>query len=151
MVPSPSPRARSAISLGRYAIVRKLGSGSAGTVYLVRDRRVDREVALKVLRTDRISPDAVEKLQEEFRSFAGLHHPHIAAAHDFGYTGIPSVPFYTRESIEGDPLPAGNNCTGIGWDLIELVPPWTELAADTTHPTARTALPSRSTGRSGGG
>jgi serine/threonine-protein kinase PknK len=107
MVTSPDPREPGGPSLGRYRILRKLGAGSMGTVYLARDERGGGEVALKVIRADRLSPEAAARLQEEFRSLAGLHHPRIAAAFDFGWTESPMLPFYTREHIPGEPLPPG--------------------------------------------
>jgi len=102
----PSPQFRSGPALGPYAIRRKLGSGSLGTVYLVEDRKARRLVALKVLRTDRLSPDAVARLKVEFQAISGLHHPQIAAAYDFGYTAVGSLPYYTREYIAGSALRA---------------------------------------------
>ncbi|MGH7378223.1 MAG: serine/threonine protein kinase, partial [Candidatus Methylomirabilales bacterium] len=45
--------------------------------------------------------------QEEFGTLASLQHPRIAAAYDFGYSGDRSLPYYTREYIEGTSLPAG--------------------------------------------
>ena len=78
-----------------------------GTVYLAYDRTARRPVALKVIRTERLIADAVSRMQEEFTAVASLRHPQIASAHDFGYLEGGGVPFYTREYIEGSPLPPG--------------------------------------------
>jgi serine/threonine-protein kinase len=78
-----------------------------GTVYLAEDGRTGRPVALKVLRTDRLSPGSVERIQREFSEIASLRHPLIAAAHDFGYTEPGGLPYYTREYVKGSPLPPG--------------------------------------------
>ncbi|MGH9361360.1 MAG: protein kinase domain-containing protein, partial [Thermoanaerobaculia bacterium] len=103
---SPSPQPQGAIA-GRYAIRRRLGAGSLGTVYLVHDAVKGRAVALKLLRTDRLSAEAVRRFQGEFGALASLEHPRLAAAYDFGYSGAGDLPYYTREYIEGRPLPAG--------------------------------------------
>src|SRR5262245_6250637 len=107
MAVSPSPVSPAWRISSRYGVLRKLGAVSMGAVYLVLDRRRDRPVALKVLRPDRIGPEGVARLQKEFRAIAALHHPQIAAAHDFGYTEDGRIPYYTREYIEGSPLPPG--------------------------------------------
>src|SRR6266545_2583260 len=105
MAPSSSPQASPAIG-GRYAIQRKLGAGSIGTVYLALDSRAGRPVALKVLRPDHFSAGAVERFRREFGAIAALRHPQIAEAFDFGYTDG-GLPYYTREYIEGTPCAAG--------------------------------------------
>ena len=106
MSASPSPTTSKALIAGRYAVLRKLGSGSVGTVYLAVDERERREVALKVIRTEALIARSALCMQEEFRAIASLEHPQIARAHDFGYTGD-GVPFYTREYVPGVPLPPG--------------------------------------------
>jgi len=82
----PSPELRQTLALERYSFRRKLGSGSLGSVYLVVDERSGREVALKLIRKDRLSSPAVARLQEEFQALAALRHLRIASAYDFGYT-----------------------------------------------------------------
>src|SRR5262245_42080134 len=104
---SPSPREKRSSLGGRYLILRKLGSGSMGTVYLALDEKERREVALKIIQADRLTPEAITVLQREFQTFASLRHPQIAAAFDFGYADDGRVPFYTREYIRGTPLPPG--------------------------------------------
>ncbi len=86
MAPSPELSDQGATLAGRYSIRRKLGSGSLGTVYLAHDVARGHVVALKVIRTDRINPEAVRDMQREFRAFASLNHHQIATAYDFGYT-----------------------------------------------------------------
>ena len=69
----------------RYEVLRELGWGSLGRVYLARDtlrRPGADEVALKVIRQDRFTPQAVAFLKAEFRALWGLRHPHVARVHD---------------------------------------------------------------------
>src|SRR6185503_20774520 len=102
-----SPFREGEVAIGRYAIRKKLGAGSIGTVYLAEARRSGRPVALKVIRADRLSSRGVARLQREFKAIASLEHRQIAGAMDFGYTETGGVPYYTREYIEGTPLPPG--------------------------------------------
>ncbi len=107
MQPSPrSDRAGLLIS-GRYRVRRRLGVGTVGSVWLARDLTLDRDVAVKIVRAEHLGAEGLAQLQGEFRSVAGLHHPQIATAFDFGYTQDGRLPFYTREYIEGAPIPAG--------------------------------------------
>lgn len=91
----------------RYRILRKLGAGSVGTVYLAHDSDDDRQVALKVIPAERFDYGALERLQEEFRTIASLSHPQILSAYDFGYSDRGGVPFFAREFVSGEPLKAG--------------------------------------------
>src|SRR5438105_1919838 len=72
-------------SFGRYQRVRVLGSGGMGSVYHVRDRVLDRPVALKVphLNLDD-DPEALERFYREARSAARLHHPNLCPVFDVG-------------------------------------------------------------------
>jgi serine/threonine protein kinase len=64
--------------LGPYEILAPLGAGGMGEVYRARDTRLDRVVAIKVLR-DRLSTDPTlrQRIEREARAVAGLNHPHI--------------------------------------------------------------------------
>lgn len=107
MSTSPTPQLRVPVIAGRYAVRQKLGSGSTGTVYLAFDKLDRKPVALKVIRTERLLAGPVSSMQNEFRTIASLRHPCVATAFDFGYTDEGGIPFYTREYIDGDPLPPG--------------------------------------------
>jgi DNA-binding NtrC family response regulator/tetratricopeptide (TPR) repeat protein len=102
-----SPPPEELLVSGRYRIVRKLGAGTLGTVYLALDEAEDRQVALKIIGADRLKPGELEELQKEFQAIAGLRHPRIAAAYDFGYTDEGRLPYYTREFVEGRPVLPG--------------------------------------------
>src|SRR3989449_11252250 len=69
---------------GRYAIERELGRGGMATVYLARDLKHDREVALKVLRPELAAVLGAERFLEEIRISAKLDHPHILTLIDSG-------------------------------------------------------------------
>jgi serine/threonine-protein kinase len=68
----------------RYRIDRELGAGGMATVYLARDLRHDREVALKVLRTELAESLGRQRFLREIHLAAGLNHPHILPLHDSG-------------------------------------------------------------------
>jgi serine/threonine-protein kinase len=72
-------------TFARYKILRLLGSGGMGEVYMVAHPRLPREHALKVLRPD-VSSDASfrERFIREADLAAGLRHPHIVGIHDRG-------------------------------------------------------------------
>lgn len=109
-MPSPFLPSRDSTSLtvsDRYQIIRKLGEGGSGTVYLALDSRLQQRVALKVLRARRLEERRAESIGEEFHAFTSLRHPRIARALDFGYTDAGKIPYYTREYVPGTPLSGG--------------------------------------------
>ena len=61
----------------RYLLERVLGRGGMATVYLARDLKHDRLVALKVLDPDVAASLGTERFQREIRMAARLHHPHV--------------------------------------------------------------------------
>ncbi|HTL04154.1 MAG TPA: protein kinase [Gemmatimonadales bacterium] len=87
---------------GRYAIERELGQGGMATVYLARDLRHDRKVALKVLRPELAAVIGAERFLQEIRVTAGLQHPHILPLHDSGE--IEHFLFYVMPYVEGESL-----------------------------------------------
>jgi serine/threonine protein kinase len=69
----------------QYEIVRRIGRGGMGAVYLARERALERFVAIKVLRPDLADhPDALERFRREARIAAQLSHPGILPLHTFG-------------------------------------------------------------------
>ena len=74
--------------IGRYRVIRRLGQGGFGRVYLAHDDDLDRDVAIKVPNPERIAgPGDVEAYLAEARALARLDHPHIVPVHDVGRTG----------------------------------------------------------------
>lgn len=93
--------------VGRYAIESLLGEGGMGEVYRARDTKLERAVALKVLRNDAdvASEDrqhAVLRMQREAQAVAALSHPGIVAIYDIGE--YDDVPFIAMELVGGKPL-----------------------------------------------
>jgi serine/threonine protein kinase/tetratricopeptide (TPR) repeat protein len=89
---------------GRYEIERELGVGGMAEVYLARDVRRDRRVALKVLRRDLAVVAAGERFDLEIRLVSQLVHPHILPLLDSGETS--GRVWYTMPYIEGESLRA---------------------------------------------
>jgi serine/threonine-protein kinase len=86
----------------RYAIERQVGQGGMATVYLARDLRHDRKVALKVLRPELAAVIGADRFLQEIRVTAGLQHPHILPLHDSGEAS--SFLFYVMPFVDGESL-----------------------------------------------
>jgi hypothetical protein len=72
-------------SLGRFQLRERLGDGGFGQVFLAFDPRLDRDVALKVLKETNPSERVMERFFREARAAARLDHPNIVAVHDAGF------------------------------------------------------------------
>ncbi|MGH7286900.1 MAG: protein kinase domain-containing protein, partial [Myxococcota bacterium] len=82
---------------GRYEILRRLGQGGMGVVYLAHDTTLDRHVALKSVHA--LDPERIYRLKKEFRSLAELVHPNLVQLYDLVATEHDC--FFTMELIEG--------------------------------------------------
>src|SRR5436190_9675330 len=89
---------------GRYAIEREIGQGGMATVYLARDIRHNRRVALKVLHPDLAAALGAERFLAEITTTANLQHPHILPLHDSG--DADGNLFYVMPYVEGETLRA---------------------------------------------
>lgn len=92
-------------AVGPYQIVRQLGAGGMGVVWLAEDSRLHRKVALKTVKT--AGDDTAEgrqRLLREARAAAALSHPHIAAVHDV--LDVDGQVIVVFEYVEGDTLAA---------------------------------------------
>src|SRR6266567_3508666 len=86
--------------VGPYVIIRLLGTGGMGEVYLARDERLGRKVALKILPRDLAgSPALEERLHREAQTASALNHPNILTIYDFGRQG--DVHYMVSEAVEG--------------------------------------------------
>jgi eukaryotic-like serine/threonine-protein kinase len=86
----------------RYAIVRELGAGGMATVYLARDVKHDREVALKVLRPELAAVLGAERFLNEIKISARLDHPHILTLIDSGEAD--GFLYYVLPFVRGESL-----------------------------------------------
>ena len=94
-----SPGAR----LGPYEVVAPLGSGGMGVVYRARDSRLNRSVALKVLRESVAQDrDRLRRFETEARAAGALNHPNIVAVFDTGTAD--GVPYVVSELLDGETL-----------------------------------------------
>jgi serine/threonine-protein kinase len=89
--------------IGPYQIQRELGRGGMGVVYLARDTRLDREVAIKALPVEMASdPVRLERFEREARTLAGLSHPNIAGIYGVEEQG--DAKYLVLEFVEGESL-----------------------------------------------
>lgn len=89
---------------GRYLVEREIGAGGMATVYLARDTRHDRRVALKVLNAELGAVLGVERFLSEIRVTANLQHPNLLPLFDSGEAG--GLLFYVMPFVEGETLRA---------------------------------------------
>jgi len=86
----------------RYAIERQLGEGGMAVVYLAKDERHERHVALKVLKPQLSHEIGAERFLREIKIAAGLTHPHILPLYDSGEAA--GLLFYVMPNMEGQSL-----------------------------------------------
>lgn len=94
-------------TIGAYRIIKEIGRGGMGTVYLA--QRVagdfDHQVAVKVVATGKLSDKLIERFERERQTLAALNHPHIARLYDGGETDD-NLPYLVMEYVPGQPLDA---------------------------------------------
>jgi predicted Ser/Thr protein kinase len=88
--------------IGDYRLIKELGRGGMGTVYLAQDTRLGRQAALKLLPFRFNSPERVRRLQREAHAASTLNHPHIITIYDFGLQN--DRYFIASEFVEGRTL-----------------------------------------------
>jgi non-specific serine/threonine protein kinase len=91
--------------IGRYQVTRVLGQGGMGVVYAAHDDRLDRAVAIKVIRAETLTDQgARERFRREARAAARVSHPHICPLYEFDEDN--GQPFLVMELLEGESLAA---------------------------------------------
>jgi eukaryotic-like serine/threonine-protein kinase len=91
--------------LGPYEILAPIGAGGMGEVYRARDKKLDRDVAIKVLpESVAADPKTLARFEREAKAIAALSHPNILAIHDFGTHEGAS--YAVMELLEGETLRA---------------------------------------------
>src|SRR5436853_3845744 len=93
----------SGTKLGRYEIRSKIGAGGMGEVYLARDEKLNRDVAIKVLpATFSQEAERLRRFEQEAQAAGTLNHPNILAVYDVGEHD--GAPYVISELLEGETL-----------------------------------------------
>jgi hypothetical protein len=100
---------------GQYRIERVLGRGGMGLVYLARDERLGREVAIKIGRA--ATPDVLKRLAQEARALARLSHPNVVTIYQIG--AIDGCPYIAMEYVAGGTVREWLEAKPRGW--LEIV------------------------------
>src|SRR5687767_12065516 len=91
------------VSLGPYEILTRLGEGGMGEVWRARDRRIERDVAVKVLpESFAAAHDLVQRFEQEARTAGSLNHPGLVTIFDVGT--VDGSPYIVMELLEGKTL-----------------------------------------------
>jgi len=100
---------------GRYYLAERLGEGGMAVVYKAYDTRLERNVAIKIIRREAFSEETLDEVLKRFereaKSLAKLSHPNIVKVHDFGehegspYLVMEYLPGGTLKKLLGEPIP----------------------------------------------
>ena len=97
-------RFQSGDRIGNFEIIKTLGEGGFGTVYLAKQHEpVERDVALKVLHANRCTEKFIRGFEEERQILAEMHHPGIAHFYDAGFTQF-NQPYFVMEYVDGESI-----------------------------------------------
>src|SRR6516165_5764045 len=97
------PNALIGQTISHYHILEKIGAGGMGEVYRARDERLERDVALKVLRAGILMNDSARRrFRKEALALSKLNHPNIAIVHDFDTRE--GLDFLVMEHVAGETL-----------------------------------------------
>jgi serine/threonine protein kinase len=109
-------------TLTHYRILKKIGSGGMGDVYLADDTKLDRKVALKVLPAELAgNADRRSRFQREAKAIAALNHPHIVTV--YSVEEHEGVHFITMELLEGKTL-GGRLPKQVSGSMSSTTSPW---------------------------
>ncbi len=99
----PSEQDLPDLELSAYELLERLGEGGMGVVFRAHDKRLERDVAIKVLPAERErDPERLVRFEREAKALAALNHPNIAAIYDVGESG--ETPYLVMELVEGRSL-----------------------------------------------
>jgi serine/threonine protein kinase len=99
----PEPAVLAGKRLGHYQIIRRIGAGGMGEVYLAQDLSLDRNVALKILPLEFTrDPDRLHRFAREAKAASALNHPNILTIYEIGE--VDGLHFIATEYIEGETL-----------------------------------------------
>jgi len=100
---APSSSGKANETIGRFRVVRMLGRGAQGTVFLASDPQLGRLVAIKTLSlAGESGPSRMQRLLQEARTASGLSHPNIVPVYEVGTVG--EIPYVVFEYVEGRTL-----------------------------------------------
>jgi serine/threonine protein kinase len=89
-------------AIGRYEVISRLGQGGMGSLYLAKDPKIGRLVAIKLVRQEFDSPDARQRFAREAQSAGTLRHPNIVTIFDVDeHDGLPYI---AMEYVDGETL-----------------------------------------------
>jgi serine/threonine protein kinase len=117
--------------IGRYQLLRQIGEGGFGTVFLAEQSQpVKRKVALKVIKPGMDSKEIIVRFEAERQALALMNHPHIAKVYDAGTTEG-GLPYFVMELVEG--LPITTACAGKNLDITERLELFIDMCAAVQH------------------
>ena len=101
--------------IGRYTVLRLLGEGGMGQVYAAYDEKLDRRVAVKVLRHD-VNARSLARVQREARAMASLNHPNVVQVYEVAEPADQT--FIAMEFVKGETLSTWQRENGRTWQEI---------------------------------
>src|ERR1700686_5828973 len=107
LIKRPEPALESGNRIGSYEVIREIGRGGMGTVYLAAraDDEYRKQVAIKVIRRGLDTEDIIRRFRNERQILAQLDHPNIARLIDGGTTDD-GLPYFVMEYVSGEPINA---------------------------------------------
>src|SRR4051794_3127061 len=102
---------------GRYRAVRRLGTGGTATVFLARDERLEREVAVKRIHGAEVTAETAQRLRREARIMASLRHPNLVTVYDMVMDG--SDLLLVMEYVRGETLASVLASGPLGWKRVQ--------------------------------
>jgi WD40 repeat protein len=119
-VTAEDPSAAIGARLGDYELIREIGRGGMGTIYLARraDEEFEKEVAIKILKRGTDTEEVLRRFRAERQILAQLEHPNIARLIDAG-TSPDGLPYFVMEYVDG--VPITDYCDAAGLNIRERI------------------------------